>query len=175
MKYETGPDADEQFEAWTQGRTGYPFVDAGMRQLLTEGWMHNRVRMVTASVLVKDLHRPWQRGAWWFMKMLRDGDIASNQHGWQWVAGSGTDASPYFRIFNPITQGLRFDPDGDYVRKYVPELRALPGKAVHEPWNHPLLAVEYPQRIVDHAHERDESLRRYAAISEDKAALPNAD
>jgi len=175
MEHETGPDADEQFEAWTQGRTGYPFVDAGMRQLLTEGWMHNRVRMVTASFLVKDLHLPWQRGASWFMKMLRDGDIASNQHGWQWVAGSGTDASPYFRIFNPVTQGLRFDPDGDYVRKYVPELRELPGKAVHEPWDHPLLAVEYPQRIVDHAHERDESLRRYAAIGEDKAALSKTD
>jgi deoxyribodipyrimidine photo-lyase len=175
MEYESGPDADELFEAWTQGRTGYPFVDAGMRQLLTEGWMHNRVRMVTASFLVKDLHLPWQRGAAWFMKMLRDGDIASNQHGWQWVAGSGTDASPYFRIFNPVTQGLRFDPDGDYIRKYIPELHALPGKAAHEPWEHPLLSVEYPERIVDHAQERDESLRRYAAIGEDKSPLPTTD
>jgi deoxyribodipyrimidine photo-lyase len=175
MEYEAGPEADQLFEAWTQGKTGYPFVDAGMRQLLTEGWMHNRVRMVTASFLVKDLHLPWQRGASWFMKMLRDGDIASNQHGWQWVAGSGTDASPYFRIFNPVTQGLRFDPDGDYVRKYIPELTALPGKAAHEPWEHPLLSVEYPERIVDHAQERDESLRRYAAIGEDKAPLPKSD
>jgi len=174
MDYETGPTADEQFEAWTEGRTGYPFVDAGMRQLLTEGWMHNRVRMVTASFLVKDLHLPWQRGASWFMKMLRDGDIASNQHGWQWVAGSGTDASPYFRIFNPVTQGLRFDPHGDYVRRYIPELADLPGKSAHEPWEHPLLAGEYPERIVDHAQERDESLRRYAAIGEDKASIPNA-
>jgi deoxyribodipyrimidine photo-lyase len=124
---------------------------------------------------VKDLHLPWQRGASWFMKMLRDGDIASNQHGWQWVAGSGTDASPYFRIFNPVTQGLRFDPDGDYIRKYIPELSALPGKAAHEPWEHPLLSVEYPERIVDHAQERDESLRRYAAIGEDKAPLPKSD
>ena len=173
MEYESGPEADQLFEAWTQGKTGYPFVDAGMRQLLTEGWMHNRVRMVTASFLVKDLHLPWQRGASWFMKMLRDGDIASNQHGWQWVAGSGTDASPYFRIFNPVTQGLRFDPDGDYIRKYIPELGALPGKAAHEPWEHPLLSVEYPERIVDHAQERDESLRRYAAIG-DKAPLPKS-
>ncbi len=98
-----------------------------MRQLLAEGWMHNRVRMVTASFLVKDLHLPWQRGARWFMRHLRDGDLASNQQGWQWVAGSGTDAAPYFRVFNPVTQGLRFDPDGDYVRRYVPELRSPAG------------------------------------------------
>jgi deoxyribodipyrimidine photo-lyase len=164
MEHDSGADADARFAAWTQGRTGFPFVDAGMRQLLAEGWMHNRVRMVTASFLVKDLHLPWQRGARWFMRHLRDGDLASNQHGWQWTAGSGTDAAPYFRIFNPVTQGLRFDPDGDYVRRYVPELRALPGAAAHEPWEHPLLAVDYPPPLVDHAEERDESLRRYAAL-----------
>ena len=166
MDYDEGADADERFEAWRTGRTGYPFVDAGMRQLLTEGWMHNRVRMVTASFLVKDLHLPWQRGARWFMRQLRDGDLASNQQGWQWVAGSGTDAAPYFRIFNPVTQGLRFDPKGDYVRHYVPELSELPGAAAHEPWEHPLLASAsgYPDRIVDHAAERDESLARYAAL-----------
>ena len=135
-----------------------------MRQLLAEGWMHNRVRMVTASFLVKDLHLPWQRGAAWFLRHLRDGDVASNQHGWQWAAGCGTDAAPYFRVFNPVTQGLRFDPDGDYVRRYVAELGALPGKAAHEPWHHPLLAVDYPPPIVDHATERHESLRRYAAL-----------
>ena len=144
MQYDDGTDADARFAAWCEGRTGFPFVDAGMRQLLAEGWMHNRVRMVTASFLVKDLHLPWQRGARWFMRHLRDGDLASNQHGWQWTAGSGTDAAPYFRIFNPVTQGLRFDPDGDYVRRYVPELRDLPGAAAHEPWKHPLLAVDYP-------------------------------
>ncbi|MSV42148.1 MAG: deoxyribodipyrimidine photo-lyase [Actinobacteria bacterium] len=165
MEYDNGPEADRRFEAWCQGRTGFPFVDAGMRQLLAEGWMHNRVRMVTASFLVKDLHLPWQRGARWFMRNLRDGDIASNQHGWQWVAGSGTDASPYFRIFNPITQGLRFDPEGDYVRRYVPELRSLPGKSAHEPWkNSLLLAGDYPEPVVDHAEERVESLRRYSAL-----------
>jgi deoxyribodipyrimidine photo-lyase len=164
MECDEGPDSDERFEAWRTGRTGFPFVDAGMRQLLAEGWMHNRVRMVTASFLVKDLHLPWQRGARWFMRTLRDGDLASNQHGWQWVAGSGTDASPYYRIFNPVTQGLRFDPEGDYVRRYVPELRELPGAAVHEPWKHPLLAADYPPPLVDHAAEREESLRRLAAL-----------
>ena len=170
MEYDSGPVADARFDAWAAGRTGYPFVDAGMRQLLAEGWMHNRVRMVVASFLVKDLHLPWQRGAHWFMAHLRDGDLASNQQGWQWVAGSGTDAAPYFRVFNPVLQGLRFDPDGDYVRRYVPELRALPGKDAHEPWDAPLLAPDYPARIVEHAEERDESLRRYAALKETTAS-----
>lgn len=165
MQYDTGKTAQTRFEAWTQGRTGYPFVDAGMRQLLAEGWMHNRVRMVTASFLVKDLHLEWQQGAAWFARWLRDFDLASNQHGWQWTAGSGTDAAPYFRIFNPVTQGLRFDPDGDYVRRYLPELAHIAGKQVHEPWD--VLdgyANGYPERIVDHAVERDESLRRYEAL-----------
>ena len=118
MPYDSGPDADAHLAAWQQGQTGFPIVDAGMRQLLRDGWMHNRVRMIVASFLVKDLHLEWQLGARWFMRHLVDGDIASNSHGWQWTAGCGTDASPYFRIFNPITQGLRFDPAGDYVRRY---------------------------------------------------------
>jgi deoxyribodipyrimidine photo-lyase len=173
MEYDEGPESDARFEAWCAGRTGYPFVDAGMRQLLAEGWMHNRVRMVTASFLVKDLHLPWQRGARWFLRHLRDGDVASNQHGWQWTAGCGTDAAPYFRVFNPVTQGLRFDPDGDYVRRYVPELRALEGASAHEPWKHEgtLLPAgdasagdAYPPPLVDHATERNESLRRHAAL-----------
>ena len=164
MQHDADADADARFAAWCEGRTGFPFVDAGMRQLLAEGWMHNRVRMVVASFLVKDLHLPWQRGARWFMRHLRDGDLASNQHGWQWTAGSGTDAAPYFRVFNPVTQGLRFDPDGDYVRRYVPELRALPGSAAHEPWKHPSLGLDYPNPVVDHGEERAESLRRYAAL-----------
>jgi deoxyribodipyrimidine photo-lyase len=151
--------------AWQAGRTGYPLVDAGMRQLRGEGWMHNRVRMVAASFLVKDLHVEWQHGARWFMRWLRDGDLASNQHGWQWVAGSGTDAAPYFRVFNPVAQGRRYDPDGAYVRRWVPELRHLAGGDVHEPW-----AVAggyddgYPERIVDHATEREEALARYAEV-----------
>jgi deoxyribodipyrimidine photo-lyase len=152
------------FDAWRTGRTGYPFVDAGMRQLLAEGWMHNRVRMVVASFLVKDLHVAWTHGARHFMHHLRDGDLASNAHGWQWAAGTGTDAAPYVRVFNPVTQGRRFDPDGAYVRRYVPELRHLAGADVHEPW-----AAEggydggYPERIVDHATERLEALRRFEA------------
>lgn len=153
---------DQTFEAWAQGRTGYPFVDAGMRQLRATGWMHNRVRMVTASFLTKDLHCWWPRGAAHFMEHLLDGDVASNQHGWQWVAGTGTDASPYFRVFNPVTQGERFDPSGEYVRRWVPELAHLPGKAAHQPWKHDEgYAKGYPARLVDHAEERREALARY--------------
>ncbi|WP_413454281.1 deoxyribodipyrimidine photo-lyase [Georgenia phoenicis] len=154
--------SSEHVRAWEEGRTGFPFVDAGMRQLLTEGWMHNRVRMVVASFLVKDLHVWWPHGARYFLRHLRDGDVASNNHGWQWVAGTGTDPAPYFRVFNPMSQGERFDPDGDYVRRYVPELAHIPGAAVHQPWRVPDgLAHGYPERIVDHAAERAEALRRY--------------
>jgi deoxyribodipyrimidine photo-lyase len=154
------------FDAWCEGRTGFPFVDAGMRQLRAEAWVHNRVRMVVASFLVKDLHVEWQHGARYFMRRLRDGDLASNNHGWQWVAGSGTDAAPFFRVFNPVTQGTKFDPDGEYVRRYVPELRHLPGAAAHEPWAAPDgYAHGYPARIVDHAAERREALDRYAKLS----------
>ena len=165
MRWQVGPNSDAHFEAWCSGRTGYPLVDAGMRQLRAEGWVHNRVRMVVASFLVKDLHLPWQRGAAEFMHWLRDADLASNAHGWQWTAGCGTDASPFYRVFNPVLQGLKFDPDGDYVRRYVPELRHLAGGAVHEPWK----AADghshgYPDRIVDHAVERDVALADYAEI-----------
>lgn len=158
MRYE---EPDERFEAWKAGRTGFPMVDAGMRQLATTGWMHNRVRMIVASFLVKDLHIEWQHGAAWFEEHLTDYDPASNSHGWQWTAGSGTDASPYFRVFNPVTQGLKFDPDGNYVRRFVKELAHLSGKNVHEPWDDPHgYSTGYPKRIVDHAAERDEALRR---------------
>jgi deoxyribodipyrimidine photo-lyase len=164
LEYEdetTGKGA-RHFEAWKQGLTGYPIVDAGMRQLLTEGWVHNRVRMITASFLVKDLHIWWRPGARWFLERLVDGDLASNNHGWQWVAGTGTDASPYFRVFNPVLQGEKFDPDGDYVRRYVPELRETVGKAVHTPWLLPAGPPKgYPAPIVDHAAERKETLSRY--------------
>jgi deoxyribodipyrimidine photo-lyase len=164
IESDRGPEATERLAAWVEGRTGYPFVDAGMRQLLSEGWMHNRLRMVTASFLVKDLHLDWRLGARHFMRWLRDGDLASNQHNWQWVAGIGTDAAPYTRIFNPVAQGLRLDPLGDYVRRHVPELRAVEGPAVHEPWTlRPGLPPGYPGRIVDHATERAESVRRYDA------------
>jgi deoxyribodipyrimidine photo-lyase len=154
---------DRLYQAWTQGRTGFPIVDAGMRQLLAEGWMHNRVRMITASFLVKDLHLPWQRGARWFLQRLVDGDLSSNNHGWQWVAGTGTDAAPYFRIFNPTLQGEKFDPAGEYVRRYVPELRGVEGKQVHQPWRLPGgVPAGYVEPVVDHAAERKESLSRYS-------------
>ena len=156
-------DDEARFQAWAQGRTGFPIVDAGMRQLLGEGWVHNRVRMIVASFLTKDLHEYWLKGARHFMRHLVDGDLASNAHGWQWVAGTGTDASPYFRVFNPVKQGTDHDPTGDYVRRWVPELRGIPGKAVHEPWALAKPPKDYPARIVDHAAERQEALRRYAA------------
>lgn len=141
-------DATRRFVAWKAGRTGFPIVDAGMRQLAATGFMHNRVRMIVASFLVKDLHLPWQWGAKWFLEQLVDGDMASNQHGWQWAAGCGTDAAPYFRVFNPTTQGKKFDPDGAYVRRWVPGVDD----------------GDYPEPIVDHAAERKEALRRFGAI-----------
>ena len=161
---DTDERAHQRFALWCEGRTGYPIVDAGMKQLLATGWMHNRVRMIVASFLVKDLHLPWQWGAKYFMKHLVDGDIASNQHGWQWTAGTGTDASPYFRIFNPISQGEKFDPDGTYVRTWIPELADTPNDVVHAPWLAGLLNP-YLEPIVDHAVERQESLIRYKQLS----------
>jgi deoxyribodipyrimidine photo-lyase len=164
MRYGNGSQQrdDELFEAWKQGRTGFPIVDAGMRQLLAEGWMHNRVRMITASFLVKDLHSWWLPGARWFLQRLADGDLASNNHGWQWSAGTGTDAAPFFRVFNPTLQGQKFDPEGNYVRRYVPELADVPGGAVHEPWKlRGGIPAGYVSPIVDHAAERKEALARY--------------
>ncbi|MEI6552405.1 MAG: deoxyribodipyrimidine photo-lyase [Actinomycetes bacterium] len=165
----------KQFKAWCEGKTGYPFVDAAMRQLIVEGWMHNRTRMVVASFLVKDLHLEWQVGERFFADHLVDYDVASNAHGWQWTAGCGTDASPYYRIFNPIEQGKRFDENGDYIRKYVPELAQLSAAEIHEPW----LFLDgyskgYPERIVDHAIERHESLARLQEIKADKPLGPHA-
>lgn len=155
-----GPVADALFDAWREGHTGYPIIDAGMRQLRTEAWMHNRVRMLVASFLVKDLHLDWRRGARHFMRLLVDGDLASNQHGWQWTAGTGTDASPYFRIFNPITQAKRFDPDGSYIRRWIPELRSVPQQYLYEPWHSPT-PIDYIRPIVDHDVERRRSLAAY--------------
>ena len=158
----TYDDDEHLFQAWQQGRTGFPIVDAGMRQLLEQGWMHNRLRMIVASFLTKDLHLPWTWGARHFLHQLVDGDLASNQHGWQWTAGSGTDASPYFRVFNPTTQGEKFDPQGDYVRRWVPELRGVEGKAVHQlKEGRP---QGYPEPIVDHKHERQVALDRYERV-----------
>jgi deoxyribodipyrimidine photo-lyase len=159
MPYDEPGDA---LDAWKEGRTGFPIVDAGMRQLAATGWMHNRVRMITASFLCKDLHVWWPAGARHFLDRLIDGDLASNNHGWQWVAGTGTDASPYFRVFNPVTQGQKFDPDGSYVRRWVPELTHLDGRQAHEPWkSEGGYAHGYPEPVVDHGEERAEALRRY--------------
>ncbi len=163
----------KQFDAWCAGKTGYPFVDAAMRQLVQEGWMHNRTRMVVASFLVKDLHLEWQLGERFFAQHLVDYDVASNAHGWQWTAGTGTDASPYYRVFNPIEQGRRFDESGAYIRKYVAELNHLSAAEIHEPW----LFLDgyshgYAERIVDHAVERIESLERLKEIKADKPEKP---
>ena len=160
LRSDTGPAADARFEAWAEGRTGYPLVDAGMRQLRDEGWMHNRVRMLVASFLVKDLHLEWQRGAAHFLDLLVDGDLASNNFGWQWVAGTGTDAAPFYRVFSPDRQAERFDPDGVYVERYVPE-HGTP---------------DYPVPIVDHAVERIEALARWEEAKEATAiGLPLMD
>ncbi|MCZ4276413.1 cryptochrome/photolyase family protein [Rhodococcoides yunnanense] len=162
IELDTSEHAYELFDIWKEGRTGFPIVDAGMRQLDSEKWMHNRVRMIVASFLVKDLHLPWWWGARYFMAQLVDGDLANNQHGWQWTAGTGTDASPYFRVFNPITQGEKFDPTGDYVRRWVPELRGEEGKSVHTlKFGRP---KGYPEPIVDHKHEREVAIARFNSL-----------
>ena len=167
LRTDAGPGADDRFAAWAEGRTGYPIVDAGMRQLWGEAWVHNRVRMIVASFLVKDLHLDWRRGARLFMERLQDGDLASNNHGWQWVAGTGTDPAPYVRVFNPVIQGERFDPAGAYVRRWVPELADVPAAHVHHPWTTPGGApAGYPPPMVDHAEERREALARYEALQE---------
>lgn len=161
------------FKAWQRGRTGYPLVDAGMRQLWTTGWMHNRVRMVVASYLVKDLLIPWQTGARWFWDTLVDADLANNTLGWQWTAGCGADAAPYFRIFNPVKQGEKFDPDGGYIRRWVPELRHLSAERIHHPWDVSAVALQkartspgkpYPDRIVDHSVARERALAAVATL-----------
>ena len=159
--------------AWQQGRTGYPLVDAGMRQLWATGWMHNRVRMVVASFLIKHLLIDWRAGEQWFWDTLVDADVASNPANWQWVAGSGADAAPYFRIFNPVLQGEKFDPDGDYVRRFVPELSRLDASSIHAPDRAPPLAlpaagvtlgVNYPPPIVAHEEGRRRALAALATI-----------
>ena len=165
-------DDTEAFEAWAAGRTGYPVVDAGMRQLAASGWMHNRARMITASFLVKDLLIDWRWGEHHFMRQLLDGDVASNNGGWQWAAGTGTDAAPYFRIFNPVSQGQRHDPSGAYVRRWLPELARLPDRWIHQPWALPererratgfTPGRDYPAPIVDHAAARERTLAAYKA------------
>ena len=150
--------------AWQQGRTGIPLVDAGMRQLWQTGCMHNRVRMVAASFLVKHLLIPWQAGEAWFWDTLVDADLAQNAASWQWVAGCGADAAPYFRIFNPALQGAKFDPRGDYIRRYVPELAQVPDRFIHAPWDAPNPPRDYPGRVVDLAAGRARALSAFAGL-----------
>ncbi len=168
LPVDTDDRAVARFHDWARGETGYPLVDAGMRQLLAEGWMHNRVRMLTASFLVKHLHLDWRWGAKWFMWRLIDGDVASNQHGWQWTAGTGTDASPFYRVFNPTLQAERFDPDGRYIHRWIPELRDTSAPDCLQPGGGGGLfaATGYPAPIVDAAVERNEALDRLAKLRE---------
>lgn len=174
-------DDPEGLRAWMDGATGYPIVDAGMRQLRATGWMHNRVRMLTGSFLCKDLLIGWREGAAVFWDRLVDADLANNTFGWQWVAGCGADASPYFRIFNPVTQAKRFDADGVYVRRWVPEIARLPTKYLHAPWTAPddvlldagiRLGVDYPRPIVDHAQARERALQAFTVLKSRKTGRP---
>jgi deoxyribodipyrimidine photo-lyase len=175
IAWEQGKAGEALFAAWCEGRTGYPLVDAAMQQLLQTGYMHNRLRMVVASFLCKDLGIDWRRGEAWFALHLNDFDLAANNGGWQWAASSGCDAQPYFRIFNPVTQSEKFDPDGKFIRRYLPQLAALPAKLIHAPWTAPPLALtaaaitlgpagNYPLPVVDHAAAREKTLARYAVV-----------
>lgn len=153
---------EAEFLAWKEGRTGVPIVDAAMRQLTETGWMHNRARMIAASFLVKDLLIDWRWGESWFMENLLDGDLAANNGGWQWTAGTGTDAAPYFRIFNPVLQSIKFDPNGSYIKKWVPELRSLNDKDIHAPWEKNIKAAGYPEKpIVDRQIVKDRTIAAY--------------
>jgi deoxyribodipyrimidine photo-lyase len=159
---------DKLLQAWKDGQTGYPVVDAAMRQLKGTGWMHNRARMIVASFLTKDLLIDWREGEKHFMQWLLDGDLAANNGGWQWAAGTGTDAQPYFRIFNPVSQSKKFDPDGAFIRYWVPELRDVPDKYIHEPWKMTPPPADYPAPIVDHKQAREQTLAAYKTAREMK-------
>ena len=161
-------------KAWKEGQTGYPIIDAGMRELWSTGYMHNRLRMIVGSFLVKNLLLHWHEGEKWFWDCLVDANLASNSSGWQWIAGCGADAAPYFRIFNPVTQGQKFDPDGDYVRRYIPELAALPNKFLFSPWDAPedllvdlniTLGETYPKPVVDLKTSRNKALEAFKSVS----------
>jgi len=173
IRWEHGRHADERYAAWCEGRTGYPLVDAAMHQINQTGYMHNRLRMVSASFLVKDLGIDWRRGEAYFAEKLIDFDLAANNGGWQWAASTGCDAQPWFRIFNPVTQSEKFDPSGRFIRRYLPQLAALPDKLIHAPWRaRPVdlagagieLGRDYPAPLVDHEVAREKTLARYAVV-----------
>ena len=181
IQWENGARGEALFKAWCEGRTGYPLVDAAMAQLNQTGYMHNRLRMVTASFLCKDLGVDWRWGERYFAQQLNDYDLSANNGGWQWAASSGCDAQPYFRIFNPVSQSRNFDPEGRFILRYLPQLACLPTEALHAPWTaRPVdlqaaglaLGRDYPSPVVDHAIAREETLRRYAIV---KKAAPRAD
>jgi deoxyribodipyrimidine photo-lyase len=171
-EYQNFPWADDPaaLKKWQRGQTGFPIVDAGMRELWSTGIMHNRVRMIVASFLIKDLLIPWQEGERWFWDTLVDADIGNNAAGWQWVAGCGADASPYYRIFNPVLQGEKFDPHGAYVRRWVPELQNVPDEFIHRPWDMSVPPKDYPKRMVDHAAARDKALAAFKRIKKEDAS-----
>ncbi len=164
IEFESGTEAEELFAAWCEGRTGYPLVDAAMAQLNQTGYMHNRLRMVTACFLVKDLGIDWRWGERYFALLLNDYDLASNNGGWQWAASTGCDAQPYFRIFNPITQSEKFDAKGKFIRRYLPQLDKLGDKEIHAPWLAPTKVATYPAPIVQHDEARKRTLARYAVV-----------
>jgi deoxyribodipyrimidine photo-lyase len=173
IAWESGPEADAAFEAWCEGRTGYPLVDAAMAQINRTGYMHNRLRMVVASFLTKDLGIDWRRGEHYFARQLIDFDLAANNGGWQWAASTGCDAQPYFRIFNPVTQSEKFDPEGAFIRRYLPQLAGFSAKEIHAPWRAAperqraagcIVGTDYPAPIVDHAKARERTLRRYGVV-----------
>ena len=179
LRWEHGPQADQWFAAWCEGRTGYPLVDAAMLQIGTSGYMHNRLRMVVASFLTKDLGIDWRRGEAWFAVHLNDFDLAANNGGWQWAASTGCDAQPWFRIFNPVTQSEKFDPQGRFIRRYLPQLARLPDSLIHAPWTaRPAdlaaagvrLGIDYPLPLVDHSEARARTLARYSAVKPPRAA-----
>ena len=157
-------DAPDDLQAWKEGQTGYPIIDAAMRQLAQTGWMPNRARMIVASFLTKDLLIHWQEGERHFLHWLIDGDPAANNGGWQWAAGTGTDAQPYFRIFHPVSQSHKYDPNGDYIRRWIPELRDVPARSIHAPWQMASPPPHYPQPIVDHALARERTLAVFKSL-----------
>ena len=181
IHWESGPEADHAFQAWCEGRTGYPLIDAAMLQLNQTGYMHNRLRMVTASFLIKDLGIDWRRGEQYFARKLNDFDLAANNGGWQWAASSGCDAQPYFRIFNPIRQSEKFDAEGKFIRRYLPQLAKLDAREIHAPWLLPetqrvkaglVLGRNYPVPVVLHDQARRKTLERYAVVRKTAARDP---